>query len=46
MENYLLNYVFATGFPITASFDLVQRSTDPLGNYLLMTSTIVCCTAS
>lgn len=37
MENYLVNYVFATGFPITASFDLVQRSTDPLLNYLLMT---------
>jgi lysine-N-methylase len=37
MENYLLNYVFVTGFPHAANLDQERRSTDPLVNYILLT---------
>jgi lysine-N-methylase len=36
MENYLLNYVFRTGFPFVGITDPVQRSVDPLTSYLLL----------
>jgi lysine-N-methylase len=36
MENYLLNYVFVTGFPHAANLDQERRSTDPLVNYILL----------
>jgi lysine-N-methylase len=36
MENYLLNYVFRTRFPLADTPDQVQRSIDPLASYLLL----------
>jgi len=36
MENYLLNYIYRTGFPFVDITDPVQRSVDPLTSYLLM----------
>jgi len=36
MENYLLNYVFRTGFPFVDITDPVERSIGPLISYLLM----------
>lgn len=36
MENYLLNYVFRTGFPFVGIVDPVQRRIDPLTSYLLL----------
>ncbi len=36
MENYLLNYIFRTGFPFVDVTAPVERSIDPLTSYLLM----------
>jgi hypothetical protein len=36
MENYLLNYVFRTRFPLADTPDRVQRPIDPLASYLLL----------
>ena len=36
MENYLLNYIFRTGFPFVAITDPVRRCIDPLTSYLLL----------
>jgi len=36
MENYLLNYIFRTGFPFVDITDQVERRIDPLTSYLLM----------
>jgi lysine-N-methylase len=36
LENYLVNYIFQTGFPFASGVDMVVRSKDPLTSFLAM----------